>query len=486
MPAVMEAPKTTVPPPAQDAWRRLQQRIAGVRRRHRAKFLALGLLLGLAAFAAAFLGFAFADIAFKLSVPSRVAWLAFSLGGLAAVLVLATVRPWARLGGVVRTANEVEGAFPQLENQLSTTLEYGGDPALAASSSPELVGALIEQTHERAAPYDFGRTVRWRAVAWAALVAFLVAAVVALYAGSSQRLFLRTWQRFIQPTAEIAAPTLTVIEKIEPAGEQQYPVESNVLVRVWLSGRLPETATLSVRGGAEPEKPWEDLVLERGEGGLYQMTLRRLLDTTQFKVLAGDTESPVYTLRVYREPQVDEFTVRLEYPKYVARPPETLPPGMGDVKALRGTQIRVTLKANTELAGAQAVFESAARAPAAAQVDARTGQLSFALEKDDRYQLKIRDKEGHENVSPSSYRLRALNDARPRVEIRKPERDLMVHREQTVKLELYATDDYGVGEIGVFHSLGLDEKKMLVRRLDRRTPSRPSRAGTRGNSGPWV
>jgi hypothetical protein len=88
MPAVMEAPKTTVPSNAREAWRRLQQRIAGVRRRHRAKFLALGLLLGLAVFAAAFLGFAFADIAFKLSVPSRVAWLAFSLGGLAAVLVL--------------------------------------------------------------------------------------------------------------------------------------------------------------------------------------------------------------------------------------------------------------------------------------------------------------------------------------------------------------------------------------------------------------
>ena len=162
-----EAVNPALPSAALEDWAVLQERVANVRRRHRLKFAARGLLLGLTVLAAAFLGFSLADVLFKLSVPSRVAWCALAWGGLAGVLFLTVLVPWSRLGGLVRCARDVEGAFPQLENQLSTTLEYGGEARLIAVSSPELVGALVQQTQQRTAPLDFTRTIRWRAVAWA-------------------------------------------------------------------------------------------------------------------------------------------------------------------------------------------------------------------------------------------------------------------------------------------------------------------------------
>ena len=56
-------------------------------------------------------------------------------------------------------------------------------------------------------------------------------------------------------------------------------------------------------------------------GGAY---LRRMLDTVRCKIVANDTESAVFTLRVYREPQIDEFSLRVEYPEYTRRAAETL------------------------------------------------------------------------------------------------------------------------------------------------------------------
>ena len=41
-------------------------------------------------------------------------------------------RPWKTLGNTVQSAREVEGAFPELEQQLSTALEFGADKDKAA------------------------------------------------------------------------------------------------------------------------------------------------------------------------------------------------------------------------------------------------------------------------------------------------------------------------------------------------------------------
>lgn len=476
MPSTLERPETqkaALPEQAQTAWQTLETRVEGVRRRHRTKFIISGVCIALAIFAAAFLGFSFADVLFKLSVGSRVFWLALTAGGVLTAIFLAVIRPLSRLGGQVPMAREVERKYPELEEQLSTAIEYGRDPSLGTNgSSPELVGALIAQAKNRSDALDFKRTVNWRRAALAALCAFLVSAGVALYAGLNPRLFGSTWRRFLNPTAAIAPPTMTLIKNVERiddgkavAVEGEVPVETSVPILVTLDGRVPDTVTLSVLTGEGKDARWEDRIMDRGEDGLYRATLRRLLDTVKFRVKAGDAESSEFTLNVFREPQIDEFTVQLDYPKYTGKPQEILPPGQGDVKALRGTQVTVRFKGSSELGTAQCNFESG-RPPAAAKLEGRTGTFTFSVDKDDHYQIALSDSKGRPSRSSTSYRVQSLKDVRPRVLIKKPERDLMVYREQTVKVEIAASDDVGVGEIGIFHSLGLEEKKTMVKRFE--------------------
>ncbi|MCY3020362.1 MAG: hypothetical protein NTW87_15190 [Planctomycetota bacterium] len=475
MPTTDAPPKAVLDPPAAQAWSRLESRVVGVKARHRTKFLGTGLCFGLALFAAAFLGFSLADIVFKLSVGSRVFALLSTVIGVAAVFFWCVIRPWTRLGSAVQVARSVEGVYPQLEEQLSTALEYGQDPELSRkTSSPALVGALMQHTAQRAEPLDFARTIRWKEFAIAGALALVFAFCVAGYAARERRLFGVTFSRFLHPTADIAPPTLTVITRVEPedTGNREFPVESSVPVVVDVAGRRPATATLSVFiGDSGADGRWEDRVMDRGDDNRYRATLRRLLDTTRYRVRAGDAESPEHKIEIYRIPEISEFALRLEHPAYTGRGIEVLAPGVGDVRALKGTTVHVDMKANTDLSAARITFKSGhTAAPAAVDpADPRKASAAFKVENDDDYQMNVANLKG-KTGSGALYPIKALKDRPPKVTIRQPEKDLMVHRAQTVQIEIAAEDDIGVGEIGIFHSLGLDESKVMVRRLDPASP----------------
>ena len=465
--------------PAATAWSKLESRVEGVRTRHRAKFLGTGLCLGVAVFVAAFLGFSLADIFFKLSVGSRFFALISTAFAVVAVTYWFMVRPWLSLGGSLSVARSVEQKYPELEEQLSTSLEYGRNPELLSkTSSPALVGALMEHTARRAAPLDFARTISWKHLGVAVLLAFALGAGMAAYRGMNPRLFSTTFARFLQPGADIAPPTLTVIDNVlvssvldksgkpvPASSEVEVPVESSATIEAQLDGRLPETATLSVLID-EKENRWEDRVMDSVGKGVYRATLRRLLDTTKYRIKGGDAESENFKIDVYRIPEITEFALRLEYPAYTGKGIETLAPNSGDVKALKGTIVHVDLKANTDLKNAKLTFKSGrAEGGAIVAADPRKAVLSFKVEKDDEYQINIANPKGHAS-SGSLFLVKALKDRMPKVSIKKPEKDLMAHRSQTVTVEIAADDDIGVREIGIFHSLDMDEKQVMIRKLE--------------------
>ncbi len=452
---------------ADESWNRLRSRVDGVRTRQRFKYFGTGVLAALAVFVAAFLGFSAADIVFKLSVGTRI--FALLSTGIAVVFAIFqwVYRPWKLLGNTVQSAREVEGAFPQLEQQLSTALEFGADKEKAAKfASPLLVAALVNQAGERSEPLDFARTIRWKQLAWAFGIAFAMALFMGVYAAKSSRLFAITWARFMRPMSDIAAPTLTEIRRVEP-GDAKFAMESSVPIVVALEGKMPDTATLSVLIGDEKDNHWEDRPMDRGEDGLYRATIRRLLDSARYKVRAGDAETREYKIKVFKTPEITEFTLRIEHPAYTGKGIEPLPAGTGDVRALRGSKVHIDVRANVELGKASVAFKSRrGEMPGISEsTEPRKASIVFDIDKDDEYQIKIADADGNPGTG-TLFQIKALRDRFPRVTIKKPEKDLMVQKEQTVEVEISADDDIGVKEIGIFHSIDVDEKQIMIRRLD--------------------
>ncbi len=376
-------------------------------------------------------------------------------------------RPWKTLGDTVQSAREVEGAFPQLEQQLSTALEFGADREKAAKfASPQLVAALVNQAGERSEPLNFAETIRWKQLVWAFAIAFVLALFMGVYAARSSRLFAITWARFMKPTADVPAPTLTEISNVEP-GDVKSPMESSVTVAVALRGKMPDTAILNVLIGDEKEGHWEPRPMDRGDDGLYRATIRRLLDSARYKISAGDAESREFKIKVFKTPEITEFALRIEHPAYTGKGIEPLAPGTGDLRALRGSKIHVDVKANVDLGRSSIAFKSRRGEIGGTMLstEPRKASIVFDVDKDDEYQIKIADTDGNPGTG-SVFQIKSLRDRFPRVSIKKPEKDLMVSKEQTVEVEITADDDIGVREIGIIHSIDLDEKQIMVRRME--------------------
>jgi hypothetical protein len=458
-------PEPVLEPKAESALNQLESRVEGVRNRSRLKLLSTSICLSLAVFVAAFLGFSAADILFKLSIGGRILAMLSALAGVGAVLFYALIKPWQNLGGSVEVARNVENAYPELEEQLSTALEYGRDPQVIKTSSPALVGALMEQTAQRAEPLNFSRTIRWKPALIALLIAFGLGAIFAGYAKLNPRLFKTTFGRFFHPAASLRAPTLTEIVEVKP-GNADVPVENSLDICAKLDGRTPDRCVLSVFVGDEKNERWEERPMDRLEDGLYHASLHRLLESTRYKVIAGDDESAEFKVDVFKLPEISEFALRLEYPSYTGKSPETLSPGTGDVRALKGTTVNFELKANTELSAVRAKFKSGRQELGSINsTDPKKATVSFRVEKDDEYQIELANLRAKTGTG-TSYLVKALRDHPPHVVIRTPEKDMMVHREQTVPVEIVADDDVGVVEIGLFHSMELEEKKVMIRKMD--------------------
>ncbi len=238
-------------------------------------------------------------------------------------------------------------------------------------------------------------------------------------------------------------------------------------ITVALDGRLPDTATLSVLIGDEKENHWEDRPMDRGEDGLYRATIRRLLDSARYKIRAGNAETREYQIKVFKTPEITEFALRIEHPAYTGKGIELLPPGTGDVHALRGSKIHVDVKSNVDLGASSVVFKSrrAEQSGSTESSDPRKASLVFTVEKDDDYQVKIADTDGNPG-SGALFQIKAPQGPLPAGYDQEARKDLMVHKEQTVEIEISADDDIGVREIGIFHSIDLDEKQIMVKRLD--------------------
>ncbi len=444
----------------------LARRVAEVARARRARIVAAGILVMIGAFVAGYLLYSAADIWMKLSPAWRALSLAATLAAVSAAAVEAIWAPIKLSGGPRRAARDVEAKFPALENNLSTAIEYGSDPELTSkTSSQALVEALIGQTLERGARLDLKKAVQWRRVVRAAMGASAPLIVLAVYCAFSPRLAAATWRRFLRPTADIPPPTLTVIGKVDP-GNAHVPMESSRKVTAEVSGLVPSAARIRFRIG---DGEWRTAIMEPEGGGRFCYEFPRLMEDVAYQICAGDAESEVFRMEVYIEPKVEELEVALEYPEYTGLGIEVLPPGQGDIKALAGTRAILRARVNLQPASAVVRFASDPKGAGAvsADISARVLTAAFKVERDDFYSIEISDAKGRRSDPPPRFRIVALPDNPPVVRIRKPDPDVSAHRNQDVEIEIETSDDFGLREVGICHSLGMETARTVLKRFDK-------------------
>jgi len=448
-------------------------RVRGVARIASLRGALAGAAFAVLAVAGGFLAASALDIAVHLAVPARAGLLAVTALLAAWLAMTACSRSRREFRNEVLAAREVENRFPELGRSLSTAVEYGPDPAKTSRySSGELVEMLVDSASERSSPLGLRRAVRWRAAVRAAMWASLALAGAGLYAALLPHMAAATARRFFRPLADSPPPTWTVIRDVSP-GDRELPRGEGQAIDVELAGLRPREVRLEFRGEGEPG--WSSVEMSPSGQRRYSRTLARIARPTEYRVVAGDAESRVYTLLPVEEPRLESLRVRIVPPEYTGLAPEELPEGTGDVRAPVGTRVELRARAAPGASACSAELSLGGRREMSVALEARAEPREFAgsftLSESGEYRVRVRDSHGRSSRDDPSYRLTALPDRAPQVRVLEPARDVMAARDQKVTIELEATDDWGVSELGLVHTLSGTPERVTVARPPERSRS---------------
>ena len=397
----------------------LRRRLHQAMRRQTAAEVAFGALVTAAVLASLLLAGAAVEAVLWMGVGLRSLWFwAFVLGALGLVGYF-VVLPVLRLVGVVpgldeRAAARVAGArHPAVADRLTALLDLADGRASAAPSP--FVDRAVQALGESVAPVPFERVEDLRparrAAPWAVapllgLAAFFLAAPTT-FVGAVDRLF--------EPSVDFAPPAPYRFD-VAPGDVELARGEALTVEARPVGTALPPDAVLEV-GRADEEAL--DRVRLHLEGGRFRHTVPNVRADLRYRVVSDEgVASAWFEAAVVERPVVRGLRVALRPPGYTGLPTRRLAPGVGDVLALPGTTVQVTVDlAGPPLKSAHLAVDWAGGAPQRVPlaVEDGRGTARFALRGEGGYAVRLVGENGRRNESPVVYRLDVLRDAPPQI-----------------------------------------------------------------------
>jgi hypothetical protein len=214
--------------------------------------------------------------------------------------------------------------------------------------------------------------------------------------------------------------------------------------------------------------------LAAGEGpsgtvtGRLETTLRDCRQDLEYRVAAGPVESPVYRLAILRPLALKKVEAAVEPPAYTRKPPAAVTEG--NFTVLEGSRVRFHFTLDRPAAEAHLSLSPGDVSPKSAREKATTlplrvegTELTAELppaEKDLVYEIRARAADGME-LEPARFRMGVRPDRKPSVQFLHPREQLEVTPTTEVRLQVRATDDLGVGKVGIVYQVGSGPKKTL-------------------------
>jgi hypothetical protein len=356
----------------------------------------------------------------------------------------------------------IEEHNPELQQAVISAVEAGADKEGKGVTlvSQELIEKLVDSAVEQCESMDEGRGIEQRRLqkASGALALFAAFGMLAVVLGPSflrhgGSLLLKPWRN-----AQAANPYFVTVEP----GNIGVARGADQMVEAQLGGFDSDRVEVAVKTGDNPDWQRWPMTLEEATGE-YGFMLFDLQEPTHYFVEASGVRSDIFRIDVSDLPFVEKIDLEYYFPEYAGLESRLVEDG-GDIAALEGTHVELTITPTVRVAGGRLLIEGEEPIPLDLK-DNATLTGAFDVERDGFYKVELEGFDGKMHDASPDYIIEVLTDQPPSITVTKPGRDSKVTSIEEVFTEIKADDDYGVGRVELVYSVngGPDQQKMLYR-----------------------
>jgi Domain of unknown function (DUF4175) len=345
-----------------------------------------------------------------------------------------------------RLARFIEEHVPSLDDRLVTAV----DVVDSLVPRPALTEPMLADAAARARVIDLDTILPGEALQrsgfQAAAAALLLIVVGAIASGPVRE----AWDA----TSLVLFPARVALE-VRP-GDAHLEAGMPLTIEARLVGnRAPVAAQVEIEDGGQ----WRAVVMTRDRAGSYRLELESITAPFTYRVAAGTLTSRAFAVTVARVPRVTRIDLDYTYPPTLGLKPRSEQDG-GDIYAPSGTEVRVRIHTDREVATGRMILNGGKTLPFTSQ-SPTLWSATLKIVGDNAYRVALTDRDGRSNPGDTEYFIRMLQDRPPEVHITKPAGDRGVTRLEEVDIEAQADDDYGIERFELVYAVRGGAEKAL-------------------------
>ena len=349
-------------------------------------------------------------------------------------------------------ARRLELAAPQLREELLSAVELSESKSHPHWDSDEFRAALQQAAARDVGDLQIEGLLTNKLIAGWFQAAAVAAVIVAVLLWAPGLRFPQSFARAVLPVANLARISTVEITVLAPTPPDRVMPEGDAVpVTVGLRGLTGEPVILET---IPQHGPRERIPLALSGVNQFTAVIQLNQAPVQFRIFAGGAVTRRYTLTPRPRPHVVRFHKIYHYPAYSGLPARTVTEENGDLDALAGTQVDLTLEVAPMVVTAALQLETGTGKTIKTNVpleSAANGNwiAHLLLTTPGTYQTHLVAAETtFENKFSPQYEIRVRADLIPSAKIDRPERDqIVLPPDAVIQLAGTAQDDLALASV---------------------------------------
>lgn len=337
------------------------------------------------------------------------------------------------------TAKRTGSFFPEIRDELVNSLQLVTDKSVINFYSSSLIEEAFKRTYSKVENIDFDSLIDFKSLKKKSIkIALFVISLSILFFINTG--LLSAANRVFNFNTEFIPPQEFYFD-VSP-GDVQIPKGNSLNIQINVIGKQPSEVFLMLKEIEETD--YRKIKLSKDTLGNYSYKIQSVLKSFSYYAFAEDIKSDIFNIDVTDYPLVKTLNIKISPPAY-SRIPSSEQFDNGNITALNGSQIDLSISSNKQLKEAFVEFSDSVRIPM--QVLGSSAKGRFRVNKDINYVIKIQDNLNNWNEQPIVYSIKSLSDEFPVIELNSPVNDFDLSEDNRIPINLKIQDDYGFSKL---------------------------------------